>query len=106
MKGLIVDVYRSKYDGTNNGISSKFDSFVLSGTAPVFESREDLPALQLVFEHGTYKAYPVTKSEDGHTHWMFGGNFVYTSDSRFPSKQPIKVFDRCETWEQYERLSK
>lgn len=27
---------------------------------------------------------------------MFGGNFIYTSDSRFPSDQPIKVFDRVE----------
>ena len=27
---------------------------------------------------------------------MFGGNFVYTSDDRFPSEAPIKVFDRLE----------
>ena len=36
---------------------------------------------------------------------MFGGNFVYTSDSRFPSPYPIPVHDRFETWEQYKLLS-
>ena len=27
---------------------------------------------------------------------MFGGNFVYSSDSRFPSDAPIKIHDRIE----------
>ena len=27
---------------------------------------------------------------------MFGGHFCFTSDSRFPSDQPIKIFDRVE----------
>ena len=36
---------------------------------------------------------------------MFGGNFVYTSDSRFPGRYPIPVHDRYETWEQYKLLS-
>ena len=30
------------------------------------------------------------------THSMFGGNFIYTSDSRFPSRAPIQVHDRVE----------
>ena len=33
---------------------------------------------------------------DSDKHYMFGGNFAYTSDSRFPSKAPIKIFDRVE----------
>ena len=36
---------------------------------------------------------------------MFGGNFVYTSDSRFPSDYPIPIHDRFETQEQYDQLS-
>ena len=28
---------------------------------------------------------------------MFGGNFIHTSDSRFPSNYPIPVHDRFET---------
>jgi len=27
---------------------------------------------------------------------MFGGNFIYTSDSRFPNKYPIAIHDRYE----------
>lgn len=37
---------------------------------------------------------------------MAGGNFVYSSDSRFPSLYPVPVHDRYETWEQYELLSR
>ena len=37
---------------------------------------------------------------------MFGGNFVYTSDSRFPSDYPIPIHDRFETQEQYDQLSR
>jgi hypothetical protein len=29
-------------------------------------------------------------------HSMFGGNFIHTSDSRFPAKAPISVHDRLE----------
>ena len=35
---------------------------------------------------------------------MFGGNFGYTSDSRFGGT-PIAIHDRCETWEQYNAMS-
>jgi hypothetical protein len=28
---------------------------------------------------------------------MFGGNFIHTSDSRFPSSAPIAVHDRVES---------
>ncbi len=32
---------------------------------------------------------------------MMGGNFVYTSDGRFPNKYPLPVHDRFETPAQY-----
>jgi len=32
------------------------------------------------------------------TQSMCGGNFVYTSDSRFPARAPISVHDRVETY--------
>ena len=35
---------------------------------------------------------------------MFGGNFIYSSDSRFPSDSPIKVFDRFESQKLYNEL--
>ena len=30
-------------------------------------------------------------------HSMFGGNFIHTSDSRFPGRAPIPVHDRVES---------
>ena len=36
---------------------------------------------------------------------MFSGNFVYSCDSRFPSRYPIPIHDRYETPEQYALLS-
>ena len=30
------------------------------------------------------------------THSMMGGNFIHTSDSRFPGRAPIPVHDRVE----------
>lgn len=36
---------------------------------------------------------------------MFGGNFLYSSDSRFPFKYPLPIHDRWETWEAYNHLS-
>jgi hypothetical protein len=32
---------------------------------------------------------------------MFGGNFIYSSDSRFPSDAPIRIHDRYETPTKY-----
>ena len=50
-------------------------------------------------------AEPVDKPE-GKVGPMFGGNFIYTSDSRFPNDYPIPVHDRFETPEQAEILSR
>jgi hypothetical protein len=38
--------------------------------------------------------------------WMAGGNFIWTSDSRFPSDYPIAVHDRQESQDQYNMLSR
>lgn len=37
---------------------------------------------------------------------MFGGNFVYSSDSRFPFDYPLGIHDRFESQEAYETLSR
>ena len=109
MKGLTVEVFRGFYrgkvsDSTNGGISSRIDTFTLTGTNPVNgrtvtgpnEPSADFP--ELVLAPGPLKsvrAVPRDLLESGK--WvMFGGNFCYTSDSRFPSDQPIKIFDRVE----------
>lgn len=92
-KGLIVNVYRcSLGDCTNGGVSSTHDRVLLVGEdiPPVSESREDIPVVNLV--RRTVFGRERIQVENG----MFGGNFVYTSDSRFPSQYPIPVHDRTE----------
>jgi hypothetical protein len=49
--------------------------------------------------YNSLRAVPRDVLESGKW-YMFGGNFIYTSDSRFPTKEPIKIFDRVETAEQ------
>lgn len=109
MKGLTVEVFRGFYrgrvdDSTNGGPSSKFDTFVLTGTNPVnkrtvsgpVEPDAEFPELVLTpGPLGSVRAVPRELLDSGV--WvMFGGNFCYSSDSRFPSEQPIKIFDRVE----------
>jgi hypothetical protein len=107
MSGLLVFTYR--HDGgdcTNGGLSSKHDQFVLTwGETGPFEPDAKTPELVLVKgPYNSLRAVPRKLVES--KQWvMFGGNFVYTSDSRFPSDQPIKIFDRVETEEQSRELS-
>ncbi len=82
---------------TNAGVSSSIDDFILIPEThrdePEYVGRADVLVLDVF--HGCPRARPLllVKAND---HTMFGGNFVYTSDSRFPSPQPIKVHDRVE----------
>jgi hypothetical protein len=109
VKGLMVHVLRSARlgDCTNGGVSSKVDAVVLVGPGidPVFEAREDMPALYL----GEYMGRKIVTPEPLNGRalggvsgkwWMFGGNFIYSSDSRFacltPGAYPIPVYDRYE----------
>jgi len=50
-------------------------------------------------------AEPLEAPPLGGVGWMFGGNFIYSCDSRFQALcgYPIPVHDRCETVEQYVR---
>lgn len=99
ISGLMVSVYRSSYQNTTNGITSTHDRLILTGddVPEVFEASETTPALKLVrrtFGFGDYlHAEPI---EPTGKHRIFGGNFVYTSDGRFPNHYPIPVHDRTE----------
>lgn len=97
--GLRVSTFaqRSNPEGcTNGGASSTVDDFLLIGPEAANQQKENLDRiLVLDIKHGLLRAVPLELWQSG-TWVMFGGNFVYTSDSRFPSDQPIKVFDRVE----------
>lgn len=104
MKGLVVSVYRAEWgDTTNGGASSRYERMILVGdevNCDVFEGREDNDNV-LVFVRDIcagrerIRAIPYNLYNSGK--WvMMGGNFVYSSDSRFPSDQPVAIFDRVE----------
>ncbi len=101
LKGLSVSVFKNPLgDCTANGLSSKHTSLILVGDGikdVPFEVKdgEDYLVCEYRERFDDYIATPKSVKDAGS--WaMFGGNFVYTSDSRFPTNAPIKVFDRVE----------
>ena len=116
IKGLIVSVLRDEYDCTNGGISSGVNTLLLVGDdIPKVHSRprDSDRILKIVKRNIGGRVYihaePIHSPEKGFTPWSMGGNFVYSSDSRFRefvNDYPIAVHDRSDTWENYELLSR
>ena len=100
---LTVFVLRSSLgDCTLNGVTSQCTTFTLLG-----ENEEPAgkgPFLRLAKRHGHIYCEPI-ESKPGAIGPMNGGNFVYTSDSRWRDLvghgYPISVHDRFETVAQY-----
>jgi hypothetical protein len=93
--GLRVDIYRPAggWDATADGASAHHDQMTIYPEAAVARTGDDV--LVLVAHRLGLRAIPYRLWATGH--WvMFGGHFCFTSDSRFPSAQPIKIFDRIE----------
>lgn len=94
-------------DCTNNGLTSVGNSFDLYFDVDIVDNIpgkyvvDNIPddALILVkrnlFGKSAWYAKPASLFKSG-TQSMMGGNFVYTSDSRFPGDAPIPVHDRVE----------
>lgn len=106
LEALPVYVYRSEGPDTSaRGISSREDilKLVFDGVSSPFKTKKGENYLVLKEKkHGmanteeTYKyVVPISIIEKG-SHSMFGGNFVYSSDSRFPNKYPLPIHDRVE----------
>ena len=113
--GLIASVYRDAHgqDTTGGGLSSMganvyvFGDGIQNGTIV----RADLDGEDPILEIRDNKAgaaygkvaYPVVDRAEGSVGPMFGGNFVWTSDSRFRVEYggPVPIHDRFETKEQY-----
>lgn len=107
MKYLPVSVYRdgSGYDCSMNGVTARFDRLyvpVKDGflTREAIEAKGEgnriLAAKEPAFSDCPPRLYPETISP---SRTMFGGNFVYTSDSRFRRAYgwaPVAVHDRVE----------
>ena len=110
-KGLMVKVLRSEHDSTNNGVTSRFNRFILvdSEVSGPFEPDKKTPALKLVRRTIYGKPYihaePLAPVPPGYVGYIFGGNFIHTSDGRFPNRYPIPVHDRMDTEEQFRHMS-
>ena len=109
--GLSVSVYSNNEIGecTNGGISSKNKSLIFVDASGPSEGTEE-NSVKLVrrnLSRGEYLHVEPIIKPDGMVGPMFGGNFIYTSDSRFReiSVYPIPIHDRFETSEQYRQLS-
>jgi len=67
----------------------------------IFEADESKPAVRLVrrkfnFGDKEYEYIHAVPYDQPDGRAMFGGTFIFTSDSRFPSKYPIPLHDRFE----------
>lgn len=100
MDRIRAEVYRGSGDCTNGGVTSKTDHCILffrdgdgvpdeiNGQPVLILSRRTIGGR----EHLS-AVPPMPHSGSGP---MFGGNFIYSCDSRFPSEYPIPVHDRFE----------
>ena len=111
--GLILNVYRdaSGVDCTNGGASATADAICVINVDGPFVPAAFTPAVELNI--GTYgpTLVPVLGGARGMVGPMFGGNFATTSDSRLRQavgdfNGAIPVFDRYETPEQYDALTR
>ena len=102
MKTISGNIFRWDLgDCTGNGVSAKAKSLNLiwNNDDLDLEKLNDNDLVLTEFEYAgeiTLRAVPVSLIK-GDKWYMFGGNFIYSSDSRFPSKSPIKIFDRVES---------
>lgn len=101
MKGIPASVYRSAdgFDCSNHGLSSRVDRVLIvhSDIPGVFDESPDCPAMVLVQDAigDGYHLEPAAPRR----HFMFGGNFAFTSDSRvrhITGGYAIRIHDRLE----------
>ena len=107
--GLLVSVYRSDYDCEMNAFHGKKQICVVNVSGP-FEPSAEIPAARLERRGNHCVILPDTEVPKTMTPFMFGGTFASSSDSRFSQATgmyaAIPIHDRCETWEQYNLLSR
>ena len=91
-KGITALIYRDSLgiDFSNRGISAQVTEVTVIGPGidPIFPASEERPAVRIVtgesFDGGiTIHAVPVTAEGEPAPWYMFGGTFIFSSDSRF-----------------------
>lgn len=105
MKGLLVEVMG--HDCTAGGVTSGKDAAILVGARipKLFPPHDGEPTLELVAPSPTLgyrlvmrngNAMRVLAKPHGKPPGIFGGRWIWSSDSRFPADSPIPVYDRYE----------
>lgn len=95
MKGLMCSIYRDTYNCQLNKFYMA-EHVIVPIENGVFEPHAEMPAVKLVTRElfrGTYTHAEPADREPGE-YFAFGGSFIYSSDSRFPTKYPIPLHDR------------
>ena len=109
MRGINATVYRPAIggDSSNGGLTSRHNRVTLigEGIKADHSPTDECPAVILMTKGDYVYAQPVEPVPQGHIGYMFGGNFIHTSDNRFPTRFAIPVHDRFDTPEAYDRLS-
>ena len=112
-KGLSVSIYRPGYDASNHGIShpDKNKNLILWNMGQLygenlsvlfeapFEGTEENTVMmkrKVVGGEDYFYVVPAVEPERHGNGPMFGGNFCYSSDSRFPFNYPLPIHDRYE----------
>ncbi len=107
-QGLFVGIYRAAdgIDCSIGGVTTRFNTLIAVGCGlpEIFTSLEDSAnVVQIIYreQFDDYIARPISPAGRALTGGMFGGNFIYTSDSRFSQAMggrghPIPVHDRFE----------
>ena len=100
---LTAEVYKNPLgDCTNGGISAeRRELYILSATKGPFEPEDIRQCVYIEWREVMGETYINCKPAYCRKRWyMAGGNFLYTSDSRFreitKSKYPISIHDRYE----------
>lgn len=100
VRGLRCYIYRPAHgDCSNGGLSGRVNEVTLvgDGIPRIFAPTADAPDVELGSILGSLHARPAGGVVPGMVGPMFGGCFIYSSDSRFPSSAPIALHDRFES---------
>lgn len=98
LSGLPAEIFRDKdYNPTINKFWDKHGVTIILPEGGPFEPNDDHPAVRIVSKDLGGRE-PYLHAEPYHKepgeYFAFGGSLIYTPDSRFPNRYPIKLHDR------------
>ncbi len=111
---FLAYVYRNAYfpDTSNGGVTDKHGQVIVAEIDEVVSASNTLPILRIKRRDNfddVILVPDVRPPNETHAGPMAGGNFVWSSDSRFRdsvSRSPVPVHDRFETWSLNDTLSR